>query len=72
MSVNNEEYDDLSLEPDVNLSEDKILVEHNHEKEGQALFDPDINELIENYSLSAPGLSDREDEELLPERGRAA
>lgn len=70
MSVNNEEYDDLSLEHDVNISEDKILVENHLDKVGAALFDPDINELIENYSLSAPGLSDREDEELLPERGR--
>jgi hypothetical protein len=70
MSVNNEEYDDLSLEPDVNLSEDKVLGQNTLDKEGAALFDPDINELIENYSLSDGGLSDREDEELLPERGR--
>ena len=70
MSVNNEDYDDFSLEREVNLSDGKNTHQSNLNKQGAPMFDPDINELIANYSLSAAELSDREDEELLPERGR--
>lgn len=67
----NDDYDDFSLEPEGNLSEGKVLLQNSIKQRHDPMFDPEINELIENYSLSAPDLSDREDEELMPERGRS-
>lgn len=71
MSANNDEYDDLSLEPEGDMSDGKVMMQNSLKQGGNPMFDPDINELIENYSLSAPDLSDREDEDLMPERGRS-
>lgn len=75
MHKNTEDYDDLSLDQDGDLSVHKLLegTDNPNQADYPTLSDREIKKIIENYSFSAHGLSGEEeqmDDDFVPDRGK--